>query len=98
MSLSPTRAQLNLLRFITGYQHAHDGISPRLDDCRLALGQSGKGGVYRLLAGLEERGLIHRLPGRARAIQVLVPVQVPTAPDGAPLFAVPIRALQGRAH
>lgn len=98
MTVTPTARQLEMLRFITGYQIAHDGISPSLDECRAPLGLAGKGGVRRLLDAIEDRGLIHRLPNRARAIEVLAPVPIPRAPDGAPLHAVAIPALREGAH
>ena len=44
----------------------------------------------RLLDRLAERGLIRRARYFERSIEVLAPVTVPRAPDGAPLFAVPL--------
>jgi len=76
----PKQRQLELLRFITGYQLAHRGVSPRLDDCAQALGIH-KSNIHRLLEGLQERGLIRRLPNRERAIDVLAPPPVPMIGD-----------------
>lgn len=89
MSIPPTQRQLALLRFIAGYLQAHDGVSPTFAECAAGVGLAGKSGTARLLDGLEERGLIRRLPGRTRAIELLVDVPVPQTPDGAPLFSVP---------
>ena len=44
---------------------------PSVENLRLALGFSSKGGVLRLLRQLEERGRIVRVPLRARAIRLL---------------------------
>ncbi|QZP06829.1 hypothetical protein [Caenibius sp. WL] len=85
-----TRRQQDLLRFIAGYQRAYDGISPSYAEMCGALGLASRQNVIRLINGLQERGHVHRLTGRARAIQILTPVAVPCAPDGAPLFAVPM--------
>lgn len=92
MQISPTPRGLQLLRYIAGYQRAHGGVSPSLDECAAALGVHGKSNAWRLLAQLEERGLVRRAYGRARSIRLLVDVPVPTAPDGAPLHQVPMPA------
>lgn len=47
------------------------GISPSFDEMRDALGLKSKSGVHRLISALEERGFIHRLANRARALEVL---------------------------
>jgi repressor LexA len=44
---------------------------PSVENLRVALGFSSKGGVFRLLRQLEERGRIARVPLRARAIRLL---------------------------
>jgi repressor LexA len=85
-----TRRQQELLRFIAGYQIAHDGISPSYDEMRRGIGCGSKSNVLWLLNSLGERGVIERLSARARAIRILTPISIPLAPDGAPLFAVPL--------
>jgi SOS-response transcriptional repressor LexA len=94
MSMSLTERQAATLRFIAGYQLAHDGVSPSMRDIAGGLGLHGavgwKSGVSWLLNKLEERGAIRRMRFHVRAIEVLVPVTVPRAPDGAALFAVPM--------
>lgn len=92
MAIGLTQRQMDLLRYIAGYQQAHDGISPSFAECRDALGLSTKGGIYRMLDGLEQRGAISRMHYRERAIRVLARVRLPRAPDGAPLYAVPFKA------
>lgn len=91
MSLGTTQRQQDLLRFIAAYQARYDGISPCFTECVAALGLHSNSGVTRLLRGLEERGKLRRLPDRERAIQLLVAVPLSRAPDGAPLYAVPLR-------
>ena len=53
--------------------------SPSFDEMASAMGLKSKSGVFRLLAGLEERGFIRRLRNRSRAIEVLRPRGTPTA-------------------
>lgn len=89
MSLPPTQRQLDLLRFIAGYQRAHDGVSPSLTECAAGIGVAQKSGIFRLLTSLEERALIQRMYRRERAMKLLVAVPIPTTPDGAALYAVP---------
>jgi repressor LexA len=52
------------------YQSTH-GLAPTVEEMRVALGYRSKGSVYRLLAALEARGRIRRLPRRARALEVM---------------------------
>lgn len=65
-----TRKQYELLVFIHKHLNEH-GISPSFDEMKLALGLKSKSGIHRLITGLEERGFIHRLPHRARALEVV---------------------------
>lgn len=88
-----TGRQLDVLRFIVGYQQANGGVSPTLQEIGQALGITRRSGVWRLLDCLEERGRIRRFRHRQQAIEVLAPVPVPRAPDGAPLYFVPLPAL-----
>lgn len=87
--VSPTARQLQLLRWVRGYQIANRGISPTIREIAAGLGQTSPGGVHRQLISLEERGCVHRPNQRARAIEILVAVPVPHAPDGAPLQFFP---------
>lgn len=84
-----TPRQLELLRFIRGYQLAHGGVAPTLAECAQGVGLRAKSGAHRLVCGLEERGVLRRLPNRERSIEALVPVSVPSI-DGAPLYVVPL--------
>jgi len=77
-----------MLRFIAGYQAAHGGISPSYIECALAIGAHSKSHASRVLDRLEWAGRIRRIPNRARAIEVLAPVAVPSI-ENVPLYAVP---------
>ena len=83
-----TRRQMDLLRFIHGYQRTF-GYSPSTEEMRAGLGLDSGSGIVRLLDGLEECGHLTRLRHRARAIDVLNPPTIPSSPNGAPLYAVP---------
>ncbi len=74
-----TRKQYELLMFIN--QHlTSKGVSPSFDEMKDALSLKSKSGIHRLIAGLEERGFIRRLPHRARALEVLrLPENIGTA-------------------
>src|SRR6188768_1621726 len=65
-----TRKQNELLLFINKRLN-EGGISPSFDEMKAALGLKSKSGIHRLITGLEERGFIHRLPHRARALEVV---------------------------
>ena len=88
-----TRRQAETLRYIVGYQLAHGGVSPSYGEIMRALRLPSKSTVLRLLKALAERGRIRRLPRKARAIEVLHPIAIPRAPDGAPLHQVFIEGL-----
>jgi SOS-response transcriptional repressor LexA len=86
-----TAPQQRLLRFIAGYQAAHGGISPTMDECARGCGLKGRSAIQRQLELLEERGAVRRIRFHVRAIDVLAPVSIPSI-DNAPLYAVPMRA------
>ena len=91
-----TQRQLQLLKFIQDYVHAHN-VSPSFEEMRSALRLRSKSGVHRLISGLEERGYVRRLAYRARALEV---VKMPTdGPVGAELdtamFEPPTNVVQG---
>lgn len=88
MSLGDPIREAALLRFIAGYLRAHDGVSPSFRECVDGVGVRSKNTVSQLLFALEHDGLIRRLPGRQRAIELLCEVPIPIIGD-VPLFAVP---------
>lgn len=86
--ISLTPRQQDVLRFIIGFQQAHDGISPTFKQIGTGVGLSSTASVSRHLDEIERRGGLRRLPSHQRAIEVLVQMPIPHAPDGAPLFLV----------
>lgn len=81
-----TKKQYDLLLFIDR-RLKESGVAPSFDEMKDALGLRSKSGIHRLMTGLEERGFIHRLPHRARALEVI------KLPDNlAPRRAAPKRA------
>lgn len=83
--ISLTPRQKDLLRFVIGFQEAK-GFSPSFKEIATGIGLKSTGQVARHLDALEERGAIRRLIDRARAIEVLVLIAIPRAPDGTPLY------------
>jgi repressor LexA len=65
-----TAKQHELLLFIQR-KLEETGISPSFEEMKDALELKSKSGVHRLISALEERGFLHRLPNRARALEVL---------------------------
>ncbi len=65
-----TDQQQKLLLYLTECLE-ETGVCPSFDEMRLAMGLQSKSGVHRLISGLEERGLIRRLPNRARALEIV---------------------------
>jgi len=72
-----TKKQHKLLMYIAEEQ-SKKGVSPSFDEMRDAMGLKSKSGIFRLLRALEERGFVHQLPFRARALEILkVPPEMP---------------------
>ena len=65
-----TRKQHELICFISD-RLGETGVSPSFEEMKEALQLKSKSGVHRLISALEERGFLHRLPNRARALEVL---------------------------
>lgn len=86
-----TPRQMELLRFIRGFQIANGGVSPSLSECARGIGLHGKSAVFNLLCALQERGAVRTFRGKHRAIDVLCAPSIPSI-DGAPLYAVPMIA------
>lgn len=66
--MSMTAAMRDLYQFIKDYTDANDGVAPSFEEMKEFAGLASKSGIHRLITALEERGLIRRLPHRARAI------------------------------
>ena len=65
-----TKQQLKLLTLIRDRLEI-DGVSPSYDEMKDALNLKSKSGIHRLICALEERGYLHRLPNRARALEIV---------------------------
>lgn len=78
MSVPLTPRQTEALRFIERHIAEH-GVAPTFEQMRVGFGCASKGSVFRLLARLEERGHIRRLPRLRRAIEVLGAAQMDPA-------------------
>ena len=65
-----TRKQFELLMFINE-RIKETGVSPSFDEMKVALNLKSKSGIHRLITALEERGFIHRLAHRARALEII---------------------------
>lgn len=70
--MSLTQREADLMDFLR-QRIGETGIAPSLEEMRKGLGLAAKSGVHRMLEGLEERGRIRRLPGKARAIEIIEP-------------------------
>lgn len=79
MTITLTPVQQAALRFIQE-RVATCGVAPSFAEIGEALGLKAKSGVSRIVAGLEARGHIRRMPGKARAIEILTPGKVTTVP------------------
>lgn len=64
------------LDYIETYQRMKGGVSPSLQEIAHGIGIRSRSHVFKLLRGLEQRGLIRRLPRRYRAIEVLQPNRI----------------------
>lgn len=65
-----TRQQRAVLDLLRAYIAKH-GMAPSFDELKAATGGRSKSNIHRMMLALEERGYIRRLPGRARAIEIL---------------------------
>ena len=65
-----TKKQYLLLKYIHESVE-EEGYIPSYEEMRISQNQRSKAGIHRLIASLEERGYIRRLPNRARAIEII---------------------------
>lgn len=65
-----TMRQQQALTFIKAYRDAH-GVTPLYVEIRDHLGLNSTSGVHRIMRGMEERGLITRVPGATRGVQIV---------------------------
>jgi repressor LexA len=71
-SQSLSERQRQILRLITEKQQ--EGWTPSVREIAEAVGLHSSAAVHKQLDALERKGYIHRLPGKARLIQVLRPL------------------------
>jgi repressor LexA len=99
--ISVTRRQRQCLDFIARYE-ATRGIAPSFEEMRAALGLGSKSQVHRLVTALEARGRLRRLPGRARALEVVRPAAgawlLGEGPALSAALAAAVRARLARRH
>jgi repressor LexA len=70
MGLTPVQARaLGLIRTSV----AERGVAPSYTELCDGLGIASKSGVHRVITDLEQRGAIRRLPGKARALEIVAP-------------------------
>jgi len=65
-----TKQQLKLFKVIDKSLKT-DGIVPSFDEMKDKIGLKSKSGVHRLVRSLQERGFVHQLENKARAIEIL---------------------------
>ena len=71
-----TLKQKELLDFIVDYFHSKN-IYPTFDEMRKFLNIKSKSGVHKLLSSLEGKGVIERLPHKARALKLKKVIDFP---------------------
>lgn len=71
MTVGMTPQQSQCLKFIRDHVATHDGESPSYDEIAAGLNLRSKSGVWRMIEGLEQRGLVRRLPGQSRALEII---------------------------
>ena len=65
-----TKKQHELLTFLNE-RISQAGVTPSFEEMKIKVGLKSKSGIHRLIAALEERGFIRKLPFKARAIEIL---------------------------
>ncbi len=80
-----SRRHLEILRYVRGHVEA-TGLYPTLREICAGIGTKSTGNVQQWMTDLVRAGHMRRLPARPRAIELLVDVTIPRAPDGAPLY------------
>ena len=68
-----TIEQRELLDYLSEYKDKHNH-SPSYDEIRIAMRLKSKSGIHRIVSALEERGFIKKLANRARAIEIIRPI------------------------
>ena len=71
-----TKQQHAMLNFIQNYSQ-QTGYSPSYEEMGKALNLRSKSGVWRLINGLLQRGLITIKPGLARSVRIVSTIKCP---------------------
>jgi SOS-response transcriptional repressor LexA len=85
--VSLTVPQQRALRFIAGFIETH-GRGPSCGEMMRGLGQASKHNIHDLRRRLAERGAVRLRGGRIEGVRR--DIAIPRAPDGAPLYFMPI--------
>ena len=64
-----TKQQLKLFKIIDEHLR-NDGVCPSFEEMKRLIGLKSKSGIHRLIRSLEERGFIHQIPNKARALEI----------------------------
>jgi len=64
-----TKQQLKLFKIIDEHLKS-DGVCPSFEEMKRLIGLKSKSGIHRLIRSLEERGFIHQIPNKARALEI----------------------------
>lgn len=70
-----TRRQRAVMLYLQEYLDASGGIPPSYVEIAAAVGLAGRSGSHRIVHSLVKRGFIRHMPNRARAIEIIRPVQ-----------------------
>lgn len=74
-----TAHQRRVVDYLSAFIGEH-GVSPSYEQIQSHLGLASKSGVHRVVAALEKRGAIRRLPGHARSIIPVSPTSQGVTP------------------
>lgn len=66
-----THKQREVLDFVAAYIKTSNGVAPSLAEIAAKIDAKSSSSVHRILADLEARGWIKRIPHKSRAIMVL---------------------------
>ena len=65
-----TARQTQLVEYLESHRD-YQGVMPSYQEMTDAMGLKSKSGIHRMILSLEERGIIRRIPHRARAIEII---------------------------
>lgn len=74
---SLTRAQMTCMQVIQELTDAAGGVAPSYAEISREMDMGSRSGVHRLIAALEARGYLARLPFQARTLTILARLPMP---------------------